>query len=94
MTSKRYEVWSQSRDEVIRSFAVIDTEVYPKDMKKRLRGEPEWRCQEIIASYNIIVFHVTEYQSEKHARARIHEYVDFMNKQDDAMKVAAALIGL
>lgn len=82
----------QSRRNAIVSFAIVDMTIYPDDTSEYLRSEQEWYRQEMLASFYLVTFSVSVRQSEKEARIRANEYLDFMNRQDDAIQIAIKLV--
>jgi hypothetical protein len=73
-------------------FAVIDHEAYPEDPDNYLKDHVEWYRKEMLESFELVRFPVHARQSESEARKRAQQYADFMNREDDAIKIATKLV--
>jgi hypothetical protein len=84
--------YSNTRTKVVSKIAVVDNDNYPKDPENYLKDHHEWYRKEMLESFEIVQFPVHARQSEAEARKRAQQYADFMNREDDAIKIATALV--
>lgn len=84
--------YSKPRTKEVTMIAVVDHEAYPKDPDNYLKDYHEWYRKEMLESFELVRFPVHARQSESEARKRAQQYADFMNREDDAIKIATKLV--
>ena len=88
----KYGILTTSQHETVISYAVADVENYPDDVKTFMPRHEEWYRRKILDSFKVAVFHVHERQSEKEAYKRAQVYADYLNREYDAIQIAAKLV--
>lgn len=92
MARYRILTYSNNQTKQVTMLAVIDYDAYPKDPENYLKGTHAWYRKEMLESFELVRFPVHARQSESEARRRADQYADFMNREDDAIKIATKLV--
>lgn len=90
--SKRYGIIRTFNSSTNLNYAVVDLTGYPDKPSEYLVGKPDWYRTEMLESFNMAIFPVTARQSDEDSKKRALEYVDYMNRQEDAIQVAIKLV--
>ena len=88
----RYTIHEWGTNGTVKEYCIVDSTVYPKDTTTYLKDHIEWYRKEMLESFKIVRFPVHARQAAPEALKRARTYVDYLNREDDAIQIATKLV--